>query len=195
MVVWRVMTDADEPQLDNDTAASWTTEPMVRSPELGDHQYLAYIPSQPVGTVMQYYLRAQDSSGRDETHPYIGQPQAHTFTVTRLGANVSAVSAQRGGAIQIYMNAGTVCAGQRYTLIWSRYDDAEDSEVQIVVPPGMVTLSGFTGVLDDFGTGVARMILPGPLPVDWAGRQLRFSLVLEDSHDVTSDTVCIRILD
>ena len=69
-------------------------------------------------------LQAQDASGRIETHPYIGEAQAHTFTVTTLGANVSAVSAQRGGTIQIYMNAGQSHARQDYRLKCSlRLDD------------------------------------------------------------------------
>lgn len=43
--------------------------------------FYGYIPSQSSGTVVDYYLQAADSSGRVETHPYIGAPWAHSFTV------------------------------------------------------------------------------------------------------------------
>ena len=43
--------------------------------------FYAQIPFQPPGTVVSYYIKAADSSGRVVTHPPIGAPGAHTFTV------------------------------------------------------------------------------------------------------------------
>ena len=43
--------------------------------------FFAYIPAQPKGTVISYYIKAADSSGRVVTHPPIGAPGAHTFTI------------------------------------------------------------------------------------------------------------------
>jgi hypothetical protein len=44
--------------------------------------FYAYIPAQPPGTEIAYYIRAADSSGRAVTHPFIGAPGAHVFNVT-----------------------------------------------------------------------------------------------------------------
>ncbi len=43
--------------------------------------FYAYIPAQPAGSQISYYIQAADLSGRVETHPYIGAPWAHQFTV------------------------------------------------------------------------------------------------------------------
>jgi agmatine/peptidylarginine deiminase len=48
--------------------------------------FYAYIPAQPPGTGIAYYIRAADSSGRVVTHPFIGAPGAHMFHIT--GDNV-----------------------------------------------------------------------------------------------------------
>jgi agmatine/peptidylarginine deiminase len=47
--------------------------------------FYAYIPAQRPGTVVSYYIKAADYSGRVVTHPPIGVPGAHTFTI--LGDN------------------------------------------------------------------------------------------------------------
>jgi agmatine/peptidylarginine deiminase len=47
--------------------------------------FYAYIPAQRPGTVVSYYIKAADYSGRVVTHPPIGAPGAHTFTI--LGDN------------------------------------------------------------------------------------------------------------
>jgi len=47
---------------------------------LNPDSFYAYIPAQPPGTVVSYYIKAADSSGRVVTHPPIGAPGAHTFT-------------------------------------------------------------------------------------------------------------------
>jgi len=43
--------------------------------------FYGYIPDQPPGSQISYYLKAADFSGRVETHPYIGEPGAHAFAV------------------------------------------------------------------------------------------------------------------
>ncbi len=194
-VRWRALTDANEPQPETESSTAWNTEPMARAPELGDHQYLAYIPAQPVGTVIQYYLRATDASGRDETHPLIGVPQAHTFTVTTLGTNVSAVSVQRGGTIEIYMNAGLDNAQQSYHLAYTLCADPNLPDGPQVALPDTTVLAGFDGTLDEFGAGTASMTLSGPLTSDCVGRPLRFSVELADQQSTVPDTACVQILE
>ena len=190
-VLWRVPTDANESQ----PPASWNAIPMTRAPALGDHRYLGHIPAQPAGTVIQYYLQAKDASGRDETHPYIGAPQARTFTVTTLGANVSAVSAQRGGTIEIYMNASPDNAQQQYHLTSSLCIDPNFPDELPITLSDTATLTGFDGTLDDAGTGVARMAFAEPLPSDWVERWIRFSLELPEQPSATPDTACVHILE
>jgi len=43
--------------------------------------FAGYIPSQSAGSIVSYYIKAADSSGRVETHPFIGEPWAHTFEI------------------------------------------------------------------------------------------------------------------
>lgn len=45
-----------------------------------DH-YRAFIPGQSSGATIQYYIHAADDSGRDETHPLIGDPDPNVFNI------------------------------------------------------------------------------------------------------------------
>ena len=47
---------------------------------MGNHQYHATIPGQQNGTLVSYYIHAEDASGRAENHPYIGAENAYVFT-------------------------------------------------------------------------------------------------------------------
>ncbi len=55
----------------------WTNLYATANPD----SFYGYIPGQSDGQTVFYYLQAADSSGRVETHPYIGGRWAHTFTV------------------------------------------------------------------------------------------------------------------
>lgn len=52
---------------------------IVNMEYLGNNQYRYVIPPQETGTIVYYYIHAEDYSGRFETHPYIGVSMAHTF--------------------------------------------------------------------------------------------------------------------
>jgi hypothetical protein len=56
---------------------SWNFEEME---SLGDHEYFSIIPPQENGTIVYYYIHAEDDSGRIENHPYIGEAWAHFFS-------------------------------------------------------------------------------------------------------------------
>jgi agmatine/peptidylarginine deiminase len=56
----------------------WQSVPLTEAP--GPDAYIGLIPAQAEDSVISYYLRAADESGRVETHPYIGEPWAHSFT-------------------------------------------------------------------------------------------------------------------
>ena len=56
---------------------SWN---FIQMQPLGNDYYHAVIPAQENGTTVSYYIHAEDASGRSENHPYIGAPDAHSFT-------------------------------------------------------------------------------------------------------------------
>ena len=56
---------------------SWN---FIQMQSMGNDYYHAVIPPQVNGTVVSYYIHAEDESGRAENHPYIGAPDAYFFT-------------------------------------------------------------------------------------------------------------------
>jgi agmatine deiminase len=56
---------------------SWT---FLQMQSLGNDYYHAVIPAQVNGTIVSYYIHAEDASGRKENHPYIGAQDAYYFT-------------------------------------------------------------------------------------------------------------------
>ena len=52
----------------------------IQMQSLGNDYYHAVIPPQVNGTMVSYYIHAEDASGRAENHPYIGSPDAYYFT-------------------------------------------------------------------------------------------------------------------
>jgi agmatine/peptidylarginine deiminase len=54
--------------------------------------FFAYIPAQPPGTEIAYYIRAADNSGRVVSHPPIGEPGAFVFHITGENAPPQIVS-------------------------------------------------------------------------------------------------------
>lgn len=55
---------------------AWDTILMTNA---SGNTYSGNIPGQSYGSQVEYYLYAADQSGRNETHPFIGQPDAHVF--------------------------------------------------------------------------------------------------------------------
>jgi agmatine deiminase len=68
----------------SETGVYWSVDSQdwdfITMQPVGNHYYQATIPSQANGTQISYYIQAQDGSGRIENHPYIGAPNAHSFT-------------------------------------------------------------------------------------------------------------------
>jgi len=54
--------------------------------------FYAYIPAQPPGAEISYYIKAGDNSGRVVTHPPVGAPGAHVFHITGENASPQIVS-------------------------------------------------------------------------------------------------------
>ena len=69
--------------ISSSTGVYWKTEggswDFIELEELGNYQYCATIPPQETGTIVYYYIHAQDYSGRSENSPYIGADMAYSF--------------------------------------------------------------------------------------------------------------------
>ncbi|MDT8393161.1 MAG: agmatine deiminase family protein [Bacteroidales bacterium] len=57
-------------------------QPVQMTPQLGNN-YKGIIPFQEEGTEVSYYIFAADESGKRSTHPFIGTPDPHVFTVVQ----------------------------------------------------------------------------------------------------------------
>ena len=57
----------------------------VTMTNIGGDNWEAVIPAQADGSVVRYYIYAEDDSDRAESHPYIGSAGAHRFTVSSTG--------------------------------------------------------------------------------------------------------------
>ncbi len=81
-------------------ARNWDTLQLVN---MGGTQYGAMLPVSPGETSVSYYLYAVDQAGKRESHPLIGQPDPHTFTVNQpeivAAFTASTTTALRGETI------------------------------------------------------------------------------------------------
>ncbi len=59
----------------------------IQMTHLEDDSYQAIIYPQVNGSTIEYYIKAQDESDRIEYHPFIGEPDPHTFIVEIQSAN------------------------------------------------------------------------------------------------------------
>jgi len=53
----------------------------VKMNQIFGYRYEGLIPGKSIGSVVSYYIYAADKSGRRETHPFIGSPDPHVFTI------------------------------------------------------------------------------------------------------------------
>jgi agmatine deiminase len=74
----------------NVNGGPWDYAALNSSPQ--QDSFYGYIPAQGPGSQVLYYLKAADYSGRVETHPFIGEPGAHTFAVNVTPQIISADS-------------------------------------------------------------------------------------------------------
>jgi hypothetical protein len=189
------------------TGGAWNSVAMVHV--VGD-EYLAYIPAQPEGTDIQYYIHAEDASGRSENHPYIGEPDPHGFTVSTLGTDRNALSRKKGGEVELYLNAGPGNAGRKYFILGSVSGTAPGYGL-----PGGLTLplnwdaftdltlllansalmKEFHGTLNASGLAWATLDTLGPLPREMEGLTLYFAGLLYSPYDFVSNPVEVKILE
>lgn len=189
------------------TGGAWNSVSMTPA---GGDDYLAYIPPQPPGTMVQYYIHAEDASGRSEDHPYIGEPGAHSFLVNDLGVDRSALSTLEGGEVNLYLNAGASNANRNYFILGS----LSGTQPGIGLPGGLTLplnwdpftvlifqmantpfFADFQGALDASGAGAAQFNSYGPLPRELEGLTFYFAYTLYNPFDFVSNSVEINILE
>lgn len=198
------------PALHYDAGSGWTSVAMTYTG--GGDLYSAFIPPFPDGTLIKYYINAQDSTGRDENHPYIGEADAHEFYVYDpvLGADVTSISELYGGTINFSLNAGLANAGRNHVLLGS----VSGTSPGTTLPGGMATLPlnwdffsdfvlrmlntpmfmDFYGVLDADGRAAAQANFPPHLPSGSAGYTMHYAFALDKPWDFTSNAVAVDIV-
>jgi len=128
--------------------------------------FCAYIPAQPPGTEIAYYIRAADSSGRAVTHPFIGAPGAHVFNVTGENAPPLIVSPD-----------SFVCATYETLSYYPEIYDPDDSVHQITY----LDIPSWCAVQDDTLSGE----VPDSALLD------SFTVTVEDLFHADTQTVVL----
>jgi agmatine deiminase len=112
---------------------AWNFIPMQPS---GDEYYHATIPPQANGTIVSYYIHAEDESGRTENHPYIGEADAYFFTAYgELETNTPPDQPQKPsgevsgdvGTIYAYSTQTTDADGDQVYYMWDWGDGSFSS--------------------------------------------------------------------
>ncbi|MCJ7696958.1 MAG: agmatine deiminase family protein, partial [Thermoplasmata archaeon] len=112
---------------------SWN---FIQMQPVGDDYYHAVIPAQENGTTVSYYIHAEDASGRAENHPYIGAPDAYSFTAYGGGeTNTPPETPQRPsgqvsgkiGTTYLYSTQTTDADGDQVYYLWD-WGDGNFSE-------------------------------------------------------------------
>jgi hypothetical protein len=79
----KIIPYSGENLISSSTGVYWKVEggswDFIEIENLGNNEYSAVIPPQETGTVIYYYIHAEDYSGRIEKHPYIGASMAYNF--------------------------------------------------------------------------------------------------------------------
>ncbi len=190
---------------------SWSSVQMTYS-GVG-YIYNAYIPNQPHGTKVRYYIHAEDASGRSENHPYIGAPDAHTFNAMEsnpsLDADTFALSCS-GGVIDFDLDAGPSYGFRNYFLLGS----ISGTEPGLPLPGGQTlplnwdvftgfifklantpALLDFYGTLDATGTATATLDTFGPLPGAMEGLIMNFAFTLYSPYGFVSNPIAVEVVE
>jgi len=188
----------------------WNTVPMTYTGTGND--YSAYIPSAIYRDKIEYYIHAEDSTGKSENHPYIGLDGAHSFTVEAhfLTTDVSTISESAGGVVNFTLDAGTANGARKYIMLGSLTGTAPG----LPLPGGIVNLpvnwdiltdvvvamlntpvfEDFLGTLNASGVASSKMDSMGPLPSGSIGAHLYFAFALSNPWDFASNPADIEIV-
>ena len=131
---------SEENLVSESTGVYWKVEGgdwnFLKMDSLGNDEYKAVIPPQENESVVYYYIHAEDYSGRNENHPYIGSPMAYSFTT--YSENNPPEKPTINGP-----NEGKV--GEEYTYCISPFVDPDGDRVYIYWEWGDGESSGWLG--------------------------------------------------
>jgi len=129
-----------QPLVSMSTGVYWRTDlgswNFIQMEPQGDDLYHAMIPLQENGTVVSYYIHAEDASDRTENHPYIGAADAHVFTAygdvqqntpPEIPQQPSGQTSGKVGAIYLYSTVTTDVDGDSVFYLWD-WDDGNFSD-------------------------------------------------------------------
>lgn len=128
--------------------------------------FYAYVPAQPPGTEIAYYMKAADNSGRVVTHPPIGAPGAHVFHITGENAPPQIVSPD-----------SFVCATYETLAYYPDIYDPDDSIHQV----GYLDIPSWCSVQND----TLRGEVPDSAFLDG------FTVIAQDQFHADSQTVVL----
>ncbi len=123
---------------------SWN---FIQMQPLGNDYYHAVIPSQVNGTIVSYYIHAEDGSGRTENHPYIGPFDAYFFTAKgdvqqntapETPQRPSGQSSGKVGLIYLYSTTTTDAEDDMMYYLWD-WGDGTYSEWLGPIASGLTT--------------------------------------------------------
>jgi len=110
--------------------------------------YRFLIPPQQSGIIIDYFIHAEDASGRSENHPYIGGAMAHSFTIINEGTNSPPEKPQRPSG----QTNGNV--GETY-LYSTQTTDPDEDQVYYMWDWGDGTTSDWIGPFASGATATA----------------------------------------
>ncbi len=146
-----------------DRSAFWKTVTLTASGS--PNTFEGYIPAQRGGSNVNYYIEAVDSSGRKETHPYIGKPWAHSFYVNRSPSIVSSNQID--------------CVTNDLIGYFPEFTDSDDSEHTI----GYEDLPVWLSVSNDSLVGTAPAL----------STVAQFTVTVSDPYSTSSQLVTINV--
>ncbi|MCP4584260.1 MAG: agmatine deiminase family protein [candidate division Zixibacteria bacterium] len=132
----------------------WQDTPIYSTAE--PDSFYGFIPGQSPGSQIEYYIKTADNSGRVETHPFIGEPWAHEFSINMPPEIVSADSFMvETGAYFSFVPTIIDEDDTVHTITYSNYPEwlsvANDSIFGVA--PDITILTGFdVEVADMFGS-------------------------------------------
>ncbi|MCK4607660.1 MAG: agmatine deiminase family protein, partial [candidate division Zixibacteria bacterium] len=122
-------------------------------PSAQPDSFCGCIPAQPDGAEIAYYLQVADSSGRVETHPYIGEPWAHRFTVVYTGPEITSPDSFscKSGAEFAYYPQFSGIDYESLAIAYSGYPVwlSVTNDSLVGTPPAGYYLTGFTVEVSD----------------------------------------------
>lgn len=136
----KIYSYSGQPLVSTSTGAYWRADlgswNFIQMDPLGDDLYHAVIPVQENGTVVSYYIHAEDASERTENHPYIGAPDAHVFTAysdvqpntpPEIPQRPSGQTSGKVGAVYLYSTVTSDVDGDSVFYLWD-WDDGNFSD-------------------------------------------------------------------